>query len=271
MRTWHGVHLLHAVGGLSNSSVNSSTDSAFEVSPYSNVQEGETLSAGITRTMTINFKPTEEISYQGTLTLETDSPDTPEIDFTLSGEGVYQCQICAPLLRVDGQNSPAKAEVYQVGSNFLWNNPNPSSKTITLENHGDEDLVITDIQISNDPDAPNYETQFGSFTNTCGTDGEFSLIGTNLPITIPPADQQTSLPGSATISVQYEYLGTEGECSDCYFTELLKDLLQLPFGGVSDDSLAGLGQTNFTMMEITSNDPNGTFKLFFGAEVGTVN
>ena len=61
----------------------SSTNSAFSVSPYSNVQEDEAISAGITRTMTINFQPTEEIVYSGTLTLQTDSAVTPEISIDL--------------------------------------------------------------------------------------------------------------------------------------------------------------------------------------------
>ena len=251
----------------------SSTDAAFEISPYSNVQVDESISAGITRTLTINFTPTEEITYEGTITLETDSPDSPEIEIDLSGEGVYQCTVCSPQLRVEGQMSPVKAEVFQVGEmeafGFpLWSEPNPNTQTLIIENTGDEELVITDIQIANDQGQPDYNQDFG---NNCGTDGEFTLIGTNLPITIPPFDVQSQTASSATITVQYEYTGTAGgNCNDCYFTELLKDLLGLPFGGVSDDSLGAFGVSNFTKMTIVSNDNSGPFSVFLGAEVGTV-
>ena len=228
----------------------SSTDSAFEISPYSNVQEGEAISAGITRTMTINFKPTEEITYQGTLTLETDSPDTPELDFTLSGEGIYQCQICAPKVMVNGNGvSPIKSEEFVIGLdlNTFQTNPNPMSKTMTISNGGDEELVITAFNINNDPNPPS--------DGQCGTDGEFTVLNANLPITLAPYDTQTGQMDSIDLSVQFAYAGTESQCFDCV----------TPFLGVNDDSTMGLLPT--TTMEVLSNDPNGAFTVFLGGTV----
>lgn len=240
-----------------------SSNSAFSVSPYSNVKDGETISANITRTMTINFKPTQMIAYSGTITVLTDSAETPQIELDLSGEGI--CQTCSPRITIDGLSSPYKASVFQAGDKDLfgfplWSEPNPKTQSITLKNEGDQDLVITNIQIENDQTQPDYSGDF----STCGTDGVFTLISTNLPITVTP--------GSTTsVSVQFEYVSSNGgNCNDCYFPDL--SFLGLPFGGVSDDSadFFGAGIVNYTKMTIQSNDNTGDYIVFLGAEVGVI-
>ena len=233
----------------------SSSDAAFSLSPYSNVQEGEAISAGITRTMTINFMPTEEIVYSGKLTLNTDSDVTPTIDIDLEGEGEYQCQVCTPKIQINGNTtSPIKFDEFIIGFDFntLQTNPNPLTKTLTISNAGDEPLEITAININNDQNPPDSSSAFA----TCGTDGTFTVIGASLPITLDPYNTATGQADSIDLTVQFAYAGAESSCVDC----------TTPFLGVHDASSAALGLP-VTTMDIVSNDPTGTFTLYLGGSV----
>ena len=187
----------------------SSTNSAFSVSPYSNVQEGEAISAGITRTMTINFLPTEEIAYSGTLTLETDSDATPSVDIDLEGEGVYQCQVCAPKLQVNGLGSnPLTVDTFKIGLdlNTFMTYPNPSIVPFTISNGGDEPLEITSITLANDTSAPD--------TILCGTDGMFDMPTLGTPLTLAPYDTLNNIADTTVFDLTYTYSGSSFVCGE---------------------------------------------------------
>ncbi len=215
-----------------------STNAAFELSPYSNVQVNEAISAGITRTMTINFTPDQEIEYDGTITLETDSELTPEITIDLSGEGTYQCQVCAPRLSINGQyQSPLTINSFQIGIDFMTFQmyPNPAVETFTISNSGDEPLEISSITVTNDTNAP------GSLL--CGTDGTFTIPEQQTPIELAPIDQATNTADAFEMDVTYTYSGSEFLCGEN----------------------SALGPSTLT---ITSNDPtNPTFIVNLEATV----
>ncbi|MEC7986254.1 MAG: choice-of-anchor D domain-containing protein [Myxococcota bacterium] len=215
-----------------------SSNAAFELSPYSNVQVDEAISAGITRTMTVNFTPDQEITYDGTITLETDSDITPEISIDLSGEGVYQCQVCAPRLSINGQyQSPLTINTFQIGIDFMTFQmyPNPAVETFTIANSGDEPLEITSITVTNDTNAP------GSLL--CGTDGNFTIPELSTPISLNPIDQAANTADSFDMDVTYTYAGSEFLCGEN----------------------SALGPSTLT---ITSNDPtNPTFIVNLEATV----
>jgi len=153
---------------------------------------------------------------------------------------------------IDGNSvSPMKADEFVIGLDLttFQTNPNPMSKTLTISNSGDEELVITALNINNDPNAPS--------DGQCGTDGEFSVLGANLPITLAPYDVQSGQMDSVEVSIQFAYAGTEDSCFDCV----------TPFLGVNDDSTMGLLPT--TTMEVVSNDPSGAFTVFLGGSVSS--
>jgi hypothetical protein len=187
----------------------SSTDSSFSISPYSNVQEGEAISAGITRTMTINFNPTEEIMYEGTLTLETDSAEAPEIDIDLSGEGIYQCSVCTAKLQVNGLSSnPMTVNSFQVGLDFntFQTYPNPAVLPFTISNGGDEPLEISSITIMNDAGLPALPL--------CGTDGTFTIPTSSTPMVLDPFDAATGTADSITLDITFTYSGSDFFCGE---------------------------------------------------------
>ena len=212
----------------------SSSDAAYEISPYSNVQEGESISAGITRTMTINFSPTEEIVYEGTITLETDSAESPEIEIDLSGEGVYQCTICTARLLVNGQTTNPLVINQAFGSVSPLSNP--LSTAITITNGGDEPLEITGLSMINDTGAPD--------ATNCGTDGNFTITNTvNTPMTLEPYNTSNNTAAEEVLNIQYFYEGSSNFCLENQFF-------------------------NPSKLVIESNDPNNpTFEIFFEANV----
>jgi hypothetical protein len=215
----------------------SSTDPSFSISPYSNVQEGEAISAGITRTMTLNFNPSEEIMYEGTLTLETDSTEAPVIDIDLSGEGIYQCSVCTAKLQVNGLSSnPMTINSFQVGLDFntFQTYPNPAVVPFTIANGGDEPLEISSITIMNDAALPALPL--------CGTDGTFTIPTTTTPFVLDPFDAATGTSDSITLDVTFTYSGSDFFCGE----------------SVLDPS----------MLTIVSNDPtNPTFQVNLEATV----
>jgi len=212
----------------------SSSDASFDISPYSNVQDGESISAGITRTMTINFTPTEEIMYEGVITLDTDSAESPEINIDLSGEGIYQCQICTARLLVNGQTSNPLVINQPFGSVSPLSNP--LSTAITITNGGDEPLEISAITMLNDTGVPD--------ATNCGTDGNFTITNTvNAPMTLDPYNTSNNTASEEVLNIEYYYEGSSNFCLENQFF-------------------------NPSKLVIQSNDPNNpTFEIFFEANV----
>ena len=78
------------------------SDQNFTISPASNVQIGEVIEAGLTQAITVSFTPLEEKEYSGTVTIKSDSAQTPSLDLDVTGTG--SCATCAPAIYVLSDN-----------------------------------------------------------------------------------------------------------------------------------------------------------------------
>ena len=169
----------------------SSSESAFTYTSSSDVVPGTFISAGASRSLDISFTPSQEQSYSGTLTLNTDSSVTPSLSINLNGEGEEQCFICAPDIDVISNGSAADTlDSFQV-SNF----GNPDTQEFYIQNVGDEPLTISQILLRND--------SLPFATPICGGAGTYSLVGNYSNRTLAPYD-------SLTVQVQLQYNASNG-------------------------------------------------------------
>lgn len=141
------------------------SDAAFTV--VGDFATSRVLAPGTSKTLQVEFTPTSAKTYSGTLTLSSDDPDEPAYKITLTGKGVDECDICSPIIEVDTGGDPYSMEDF---FSFLGS---PDSKTVTVRNSGDEDLVVSDVSVSNDIFSP------------CG---EFTLSGWSSSKTLGPGD-----------------------------------------------------------------------------------
>jgi hypothetical protein len=88
---------------------------------------------------------------------------------SLQGDGVDLCDICSPLIEVETGGDP-----YTIDDFFSVSALNlADERTVTIENVGDEDLVVSNVSVTNDP------------IFTCG---EFSVSGWGSAETLRPSD-----------------------------------------------------------------------------------
>lgn len=152
------------------------------------------LSPGESEDLLINYAPSSETEVTATVEIVSDLPSqAPTV--TVTGIGYEACEICEPLLYVSTGGSDSYTMDQFKASAFN----NPDEQTLTLNNYGDMDLIISAIDIVNDGDAP---TEL-----TCGTDGNYSLGSVSLPLTIPAFSY-------ASVSVKYKYDGSAGFCGE---------------------------------------------------------
>jgi hypothetical protein len=135
------------------------------------------LAGGSAKTLTVTFSPTAEVRTTATLTLLTDGAAQPTIEVV--GEGYDFCDVCAPVIAVDTGGSSGHTM-----DGFVSLLGSTDTKTLLIQNEGDEDLVISRIEVKNDAIA------------TCGS---FSLSST-AGATLVPWD---------TMSVEVSYKATE--------------------------------------------------------------
>lgn len=135
------------------------------------------ISAGGAKTMTVTFAPEDEGTTSGTITVVTDPAEYNE-SISVTGNGYLSCVICEPVIGVDtGGTDPYSMSFAfsTIGGTYS------QTQKLVISNYGDEDLVITEFNLTND---------------TIATCGDFSSDWGGKPTTITGA-------GSTTVSVTY--------------------------------------------------------------------
>lgn len=130
----------------------------------------QVISPGGSKTVEVTFSPATEGRITGGLTLLSTDGDTPQLEVPLSGEGVDLCDVCSPIIDVSTGADPNKIDDF---FSFLGS---PDSRTITVQNIGDLDLTVTNVEVNND------------LVATCGA---FSVSGFRGSVTLAPWDTTT--------------------------------------------------------------------------------
>ena len=121
------------------------------------------IRAGSQETVTLNYSPTEEIQHSGTATISVDDPNAPELTVDLSGEGIYDCSACEPIISTDSN--------YELTDFFVLVGMGSDDRSVMIQNTGDQPLNIQNVYINND---------------LLFTGGTFSVSGFNGPTTLDP-------------------------------------------------------------------------------------
>lgn len=133
-----------------------STDPAFTTS---GITPPTSMSPSTAKTLDVQFRPTQERAYSGTITVTTDQGPT---NIAVTGTGVYECSVCAPILDVDTGGDPYSMEFGSILGI-------PDEKEITLLNIGDEDLVVSNVYINNDSGGGSFRVSGGTGTISPGS------------------------------------------------------------------------------------------------------
>jgi hypothetical protein len=157
------------------------TNAAFTVTGGT-LSTPQVISAGASKTVRVAFSPSAAVDYTGQLVLQTDlSPS--EVSASLSGSGNDSCTGCAPRIRVD-----TGGDAYSVTDFFSFLGAE-DSRTWTIENTGDADLIVSSVTVNNDS------------ISTCG---EFAISRFTGPKTVAPS-------ASTTFSISY---AVTSNCAD---------------------------------------------------------
>lgn len=130
----------------------------------------QVISPGGSKTVEVTFSPSTTGRISGGLTLVSTDGDSPQLEVPLVGEGVDLCDVCAPIIDVATGADPNKIDDF---FSFLGS---PDSRTITIQNVGDLDLTVTNVEVNND------------IVATCGA---FSVSGFRGSVTLAPWDTTT--------------------------------------------------------------------------------
>lgn len=174
-----------------------SSDTAFAIG--GNLTPPRTLDPGEYRVIEVTFTPTAAKSYSANLVIESDDPGTPTARIALTGEGIDSCDECSPLIEVDtgGTSDYAITDFFSIDGY-------EDSRTITIGNDGDEDLIVSDVAVEND------------LVPFCGT---FSLNGWTGSKTVKPGN---------TTSFKIVYRGDANEtCVDLSFKDFDSNVLHI--------------------------------------------
>ncbi len=145
------------------------TDGAFTLG--GNLTPPRTLDPGDERVVEVTFMPTAAKTYSANLELKSDDPNAGTTRIALSGKGEDRCDVCSPLITVDTGGSSDYAI-----SDFFSAFGSEDTRTVTIGNDGDQDLVVSSVNVNND------------FIFTCGT---FRLAGWGGSETVAPGRQTT--------------------------------------------------------------------------------
>jgi hypothetical protein len=130
--------------------------------------EGQVISPGASKVLEVSFRPTVEQAYNGSVTIGSDDPDSPETVISLSGSGADQCDICAPVIEVDVGS--AITDFFSIAGVL------EDERTVTIRNAGDLPLTVDEIRVKDDDWAP------------CGS---FTIGGFRSAVTLDPGDRST--------------------------------------------------------------------------------
>lgn len=145
------------------------TDGAFTLG--GNLTPPRTLDPGEERVVEVTFTPSVAKNYSANLELASDDPNGGTTRIALSGKGEDRCDICSPLITVD-TGGPSDYAI----DDFLSIFGSKDTRTVTIGNDGDEDLVVSGIAVNND------------FILTCGN---FALGGWGGSETVAPGRETT--------------------------------------------------------------------------------
>jgi len=159
----------------------STTDSAFTITGGT-LSTPQVIEAGANKTVRVAFSPTSATDYAGELVLQTDQTPS-EVSATLSGSGTDSCTGCAPRIRVD-----TGGDAYSVTDFFSFLGAD-DTRTWTIENTGDADLIVSSVTVNNDS------------ISTCG---EFAISRFTGPKTVAPS-------ASTTFAISYS---VTSNCAD---------------------------------------------------------
>lgn len=156
-------------------------DAAFTLTGDFNAPK--TLAPGQLGDIDVTFTPSTAKSYSNTLTVTSDDARTPRVSASLRGTAHDRCDICAPILSVSSGASDPHS-ITDFNATF-----GPDTRTITLDNDGDQPLEVSNVVVNNDSLSP------------CGT---FSVGGWRGATTVPAF-------GSTDFSITYT---ASGDCWD---------------------------------------------------------
>lgn len=143
----------------------STTDAAFTITGGT-LTTPQVIAAGASKTVKVTFSPSVEADYVGELVVQTDQ-DPNESSAGLTGTGTDTCTGCAPRIRVD-----TGGDAYAV-TDFFSLLGAEDSRTWTIENTGDADLIVSSVTVNNDS------------LSTCG---EFVISRFTGPKTVAPSN-----------------------------------------------------------------------------------
>jgi hypothetical protein len=156
-------------------------DAAFTITGDFNAPK--TLGPGEVGDIDVTFTPPTAKTYSNTLTITSDDSASPRATVRLRGTAADRCDICAPILSVESGASDPHS-ITDFNATF-----GPDTKTITLNNDGDQPLEVSNVVINNDSLSP------------CGT---FSLGGWRGATTVAAY-------GSTDFTITYS---ASGDCWD---------------------------------------------------------
>jgi hypothetical protein len=136
------------------------------------------------RTLTLTFDPAAETAYSGTVDLSLDVSGTSKsMSIAVQGVGVEPpCDICAPIVNVSPNpvsiTSPLGCE---------------ADETISITNVGDQDLVVTDITVTNGSWLCGTFTISSGSTSTTLSPGSSSTVTVEFSATAPLCSESSNL------------------------------------------------------------------------------
>ena len=119
----------------------------------------QVISPGSNKLLEVSFTPTAATTYTGSVSIVSDDPDQPTLAVSVDGEGVDLCDICSPLIDVD-----TGADPYAITDFFYTSFTGADTRTVTIRNLGDEDLVVSNVSVNNDFLASSGTFTIGSWT-----------------------------------------------------------------------------------------------------------
>ena len=121
------------------------------------------IRAGDQKSIILTYSPTTEAQHAGTVTLSVDAAGQANLTASLKGRGEYQCTTCAPVINTDSNHA--------LTDFFVLSGLSNDERPVTIQNTGDQPLVINSIQVNNDSFFP---------------EGWFTVSGFNSAVTLDP-------------------------------------------------------------------------------------
>ncbi len=122
------------------------------------------LDVADTKDVTVLFTPTDETTYNETLTITSDAANDPALAMSVVGSGFHGCDICGPMISVDTGSTDA----YSISDFIVIITPwgNSDTRSVEIWNEGDEDLVIDSVSVDNEAMQTDCSYSVGGFSGS---------------------------------------------------------------------------------------------------------